>query len=68
MMVPAPVRIRVQNDQPNRDEIINSSLIRLGRGGRARLARIAKSHQAVISGRMACMPRIKASVRVWLRS
>jgi len=67
-MVPAPVRPRVQKDQLNKEEMIKSSLTRLGRGGRARFARIVISHQAVIRGRMACMPRIRASVRVWLRS
>jgi len=66
--VPAPVRTRVQKDQPNKDKITKSSLTRLGRGGRARFARIVISHHAVVRGRTACMPRIRASVRVWFRS
>lgn len=66
--VPVPVRRRVQKDHPNRDEIIKSSLTRLGRGGRARFARMVMSHHAVIRGKIACIPRIKASVRVWVRS
>jgi len=62
--VPAPVRIMVQKDQLKREQITKSSLMRLGSGGRARFAKIAKSHQAVMRGRIACIPRIRARVRV----
>lgn len=50
MRVPAPVRARVHQDQLNREVIIISSPMRLGRGGRARLARLAKNHHVVASG------------------
>lgn len=49
--VPAPVKMIVHHDQLKREVIIISSPIRLGRGGRARLARLAINHQAVIRGR-----------------
>lgn len=49
--VPAPVKIIVHQDQLKREVIIISSPIRLGRGGRARLARLAMNHQAAIRGR-----------------
>ena len=49
--VPAPVRMRVHQDQLNSDVIIINSPMRLGRGGRARLARLAMNHQVVIRGR-----------------
>lgn len=49
--VPSPVKTSVHIDQLNKDEIIISSPIRFGRGGRARLARLAVNHHAVIRGR-----------------
>lgn len=49
--MPAPVRARVHQDQLNKEVIIISSPIRLGRGGRARLARVPINHQSVINGR-----------------
>lgn len=66
--VPAPVRARVHHDQLNRLVIIISSAIRFGRGGRARLARLAINHQAAIKGRAICNPRAKIIVRLWVRS
>lgn len=51
MRVPAPVNARVQWDQLNSEVRIMSSPIRLGRGGRARLARLAMNHHVVIKGR-----------------
>lgn len=48
--IPAPVKIRVDQDQLIREVTIISSAIRLGSGGRARLARLAKNHQVVIRG------------------
>lgn len=49
--VPAPVRMRVHHDQLNREEMMMSSPMRLGSGGKARLARLAVNHHIVISGR-----------------
>ena len=54
--------------QLNREEMISSSPIRLIDGGRARLARLAMSHQNVIRGRMICSPRVSRSVRECVRS
>lgn len=67
-MVPSPVRIIVQLDQLNIDVIIISSPIRLGVGGRARLARLARNHQVPISGRIICIPRASSKVRLCTRS
>ena len=50
--VPAPVSRIVQLDQSNRAVIITSSAIRLGSGGRPKLARLAKNHQVLMSGRI----------------
>lgn len=66
--VPAPVKIIVHHDQLNKEVIIISSPIRFGRGGRARLARLAMNHQAVIRGRIICSPRASSIVRLWVRS
>lgn len=66
--VPAPVRAIVQGDQLNKEVIIISSPIKLGRGGRARLARLAINHQAAISGSIICMPRARSMVRLCVRS
>lgn len=48
--MPAPVSARVHQDQLNKEVIIISSPIRLGKGGRARLARLAINHQVAIKG------------------
>lgn len=66
MLVPARVIVRL--DQENDEMITSSSPIRLMEGGRARLARLASSHHAVISGRMVCSPRARIIVRLWIRS
>lgn len=68
MRVPAPVSSRVHQDQLNREVIIINSPIRLGSGGRARLAKLAINHHVVISGRAICRPRARISVRLWVRS
>lgn len=60
--------MKVHQDQLNRDVKIISSPIRLGRGGSARLARLAINHQDVISGRAICRPRANNIVRLWVRS
>lgn len=47
---PSPVNKIVQLDQLNSEEMIRSSPIKLGVGGRARLARLVINHQVAISG------------------
>lgn len=66
--VPVPVRAMVNHDQLNREEIIIISPIRLGRGGSARLARLAVNHQVVIRGSTICKPRVSSIVRLCVRS
>ena len=68
MSVPAPVKMMVHQDQLNKEVIIISSPIRLGRGGSAKLARLAINHQAVIRGRTIWSPRASSMVRLWVRS
>lgn len=66
--VPRPVRISVHHDQLNIEEIIVSSAIRLGKGGRARLAMLVINHQVAMRGRIFCNPRASSIVRLWVRS
>lgn len=66
--VPNPVKASVQKDQLNRADIIISSPIRLGSGGRARLARLVKNHQKAVRGNSICNPRARIIVRLWVRS
>lgn len=66
--MPAPVNAKVHQDQFSSEEIIISSPMRLGNGGRARLARLAINHQAVIRGSAVCSPRARTIVRLWVRS
>lgn len=68
MRVPAPVRARVQYDQLNKEMMIMISPIRLGRGGSARLARLARNHHVAISGSATCKPRARTMVRLCVRS
>lgn len=63
-----PVKIIVHWDQLSREEMIISSAIKLGRGGRARLARLAINHQAAIRGKIVFRPRVSNKVRLWVRS
>lgn len=58
----------VHQDQLNREVTIISSPMRFGRGGSARLARLAINHQAVIRGRAICSPRASSIVRLCVRS
>lgn len=51
-------------DQENVAITINSSPIRLIRGGKARLARLANSHHVAISGKIICRPRAIIIVRL----
>lgn len=48
--------------------MINSSAIRLGRGGNPKLARLATNHQVPIRGRIICRPRARSMVRLCVRS
>lgn len=66
--VPAPVRIIVHQDQFNAAVIIISSPMRLGNGGRAKLAREARNHHIAINGRAVCRPRARSIVRLCVRS
>ena len=66
--VPAPVRIRVQGDQLNREVIIFSSPIRLGSGGSARFARLLMNHHVAMRGSTVCIPRARTRVRLCVRS
>lgn len=61
---PVPVSTIVQFDHLNREEIMSSSPIRLGLGGRARLARLARNHDVPMSGRIIWVPRARSSVRL----
>lgn len=66
--VPAPVSAIVHQDQWSREIMIMSSPIRFGRGGRARFARLAMNHHAVIRGKTIWSPRANTMVRLWVRS
>lgn len=59
---------RVHGDQLNIAVMIRISPIKLGRGGRARLARLAVNHHTAVKGRIICIPRAKIIVRLWVRS
>ena len=64
----SPIRIIVMLDHEKVDITTNSSPIRLIVGGRARLVRLAKSHQVAISGRSVCRPWARIIVQLWIRS
>lgn len=64
----SPIKIIVIFDHEKEDITTNSSPIRLIVGGRAKLVRLARSHQVAISGRKVCRPRAKIIVRLWIRS
>ena len=64
----SPIRMIVMLDHEKVDITTNNSPIRLIVRGRARLVRLARSHQVVISGRSVCKPRAKIFVRLWIRS
>lgn len=68
MTIFVAVRMMEGLDQENVDMIMNSSPIRLIKGGRARLARLASSHHVAISGKIICRPRAMIIVRLWIRS
>jgi len=60
----ASIKIIVMLDHEKVDITMNSSSVWLIAGGRAKLVRLAKSHQVAISGRNVCRPR--ARIIVWL--
>ena len=64
----SPIRIIVMLDHEKVDITTNSSPSRLIVGGRARLVRLARSHQVAISGRSVCRPWAKIIVWLWTRS
>lgn len=66
--VAAPVRIIDHVDHLNSVTISSNSPTRFGRGGRAKLAKLAISHHVPIRGRISWAPRIKMIVRLWVRS
>ena len=55
-------------DHEKVDITTNSSPIRLIVGSRARLVRLARSHQVAISGRNVCKPQAKIIVWLWIHS
>lgn len=59
-----PIRPMDSGDHENVDITTNSSPIRLIEGGRARLVRLASSHQAAIRGNMVWRPRARIIVRL----
>ena len=64
----SPIRIIVMLDHKKVAITTNNSPIRLIVGGRARLVRLARSHQVAISGRSVCRPWAKIIVWLWIRS
>ena len=64
----SPIKIIVILDHEKVDITTNSSPIRLIVGSRARLVRLARSHQVAISGKSVCRPRAKIIVWLWIRS
>lgn len=63
-----PIKMIVILDHEKVDITTNNSPIKLIVGGRAKLVRLARSHQVAISGRKVCKPRAKIIVRLWMRS
>lgn len=51
-------------DQENVAMTINNSPMRLIRGGKAKLAKLASSHHVAISGKIICSPRAIIIVRL----
>lgn len=68
MTILVPMRAMDIEDHENVAITTNSSPIRLIDGGKARLVRLASSHQAAIRGKMVCSPRARIIVRLWMRS
>lgn len=66
--MPNPVSAIVHHDQLSRDVMIINSPIRLGSGGKARLAKLEINHQVAIRGRIVWSPRARTMVRLWVRS
>lgn len=68
MVMFSPNRMIEKLDHENTDMVTNSSPIRLMDGGKARFIRLAKNHQAAISGKIICNPRARIIVRLCVRS
>lgn len=68
MVMLSPMRIMDGLDQENADIVTNSSPTRLMVGGRARLVRLARSHQTAVRGSRVCRPRARIIVRLCIRS
>lgn len=66
--VPSPVRTIDHGDQLNIVVMIIISPIKFGRGGRARLAKLATNHHVAVRGNKVCIPRARAIVRLCVRS
>lgn len=60
----SPIKMTVMLDHEKVDITTNNSPIRLIVGGRARLVRLARSHQVAMSGRSVCRPRARIIVRL----
>ena len=60
----SPIRIIVILDHEKVDITTNNSPIKLIVGGRAKLVKLARSHQVAISGRKVCRPRARIIVRL----
>lgn len=68
MIMLSPMRVMDRFDQENVDMTTNSSPIRLIVGGRARLVRLARSHQVAVRGSRVWRPRVRIIVRLCTRS
>lgn len=64
IMMFVAMRIMEGFDQENVDITINNSPMRLIRGGRAKLAKLASSHHVAINGKIICSPRAIIIVRL----
>lgn len=64
MTIFVAIRVIEGLDQENVAMTINNSPIRLIRGGKAKLARLANSHHVAISGKIICSPRAIIMVRL----
>lgn len=67
-MIVNPRMSNETGDHENRVQIMKSSPNRFGRGGRPRLAAAVSSHHIVHSGINSFSPRLRANVRVCVRS
>lgn len=59
-----PIKMIVKLDHENEVSMIMSSPIKLIVGGKAKLVKLAISHQAAIRGKIVCSPRARIIVRL----